>query len=351
MQGYLIPTPPRKPRAAPRRRDPRLGNTLSRATYLDEGPTMPEQPTSAKAHYDTIVIGAGPAGLTAGMYAARQGLATAMVAGSIGGQAMWAKHVENFIGWQLISGPDLIARFREHASKFEVDCFEGNLVNAIVPAGDDFDIYTREGLTLHAATVIIATGKAATRLAIPGEEEFIGRGVSYCATCDAAFFRDKACAVIGPGESAADAALELAALGASSVTLVNRVPVVAPATVLDRLERHDRITTRYGVKPLRVEGAEHVTGLVLADDGGAEETIPVNGVFIEIGSIRADEFALGLVDVNERGEIVVDKSGATTTAGVYAAGDVTDEFGKQIITAVGQGARAAMAANRDLKRR
>ena len=312
---------------------------------------MPNKPGTPREHYDTVIIGAGPAGLTAGMYAARQGLATAMVAGSIGGQAMWAQHVENFIGWQLISGPELIARFREHLNRFELDCFEGNLVNAIVPAGDDFDVYSREGLALHTSTVIIATGKAATRLAIPGEESLVGRGVSYCATCDAAFFRGKAVAVIGPGESAADAALELASLGASQVTLVNRTPVVGPATVLDRIDRHEGIATRYGARPVRIDGAERVTGLVLADSGGAEETIPVEGVFIEIGSISADEFALGLVDVNDRGEIVVDQSGAASTPGVYAAGDVTDEFGKQIITAVGQGARAAMAVNRDLKRR
>jgi NADH-dependent peroxiredoxin subunit F len=312
---------------------------------------MSDNPSAPRERYDTVIIGAGPAGLTAGMYAARQGLTTALVAGSIGGQAMWAKHVENFIGWQLISGPDLIERFREHLNRFDLDCFEGNLVNAIVPSGEEFDVYTREGLTLHTSTIIIATGKAATRLAVPGEDELVGRGVSYCATCDAAFFRGKDVAVIGPGESAADAALELASLGASAVTLVNRVPVVAPQTVLDRLERHERITTRYDAKPVRIEGTEHVSGLVLADASGAEDTVPVEGVFIEIGSIRADEFALGLVEVNDRGEIAVDQSGATTAHGIYAAGDVTDEFGKQIITAVGQGARAAMAVNRDLKRR
>ena len=312
---------------------------------------MSDQPDPPREHYDAVIIGAGPAGLTAGMYCARQGLATAIVAGSIGGQAMWAKHVENFIGWQLISGPELISRFREHMNRFELDCFEGNLVNAIVPSGRDFDVYSREGLALRTSTVIIATGKTATRLAIPGEEALVGRGVSYCATCDAAFFRGKAVAVIGPGESAADAALESAALGASQVTLVNSAPVVAPATVLDRIERHERIATRYDAKPVRLDGTERVSGLVLADVTGAEETLAVEGVFIEMGSTRAEDFALGLVEVNEHGEIVVDQSGATPTPGVYAAGDVTDEFGKQIITAVGQGARAAMAANRDLKRR
>jgi NADH-dependent peroxiredoxin subunit F len=312
---------------------------------------MSESPTTPKDRYDVVIIGAGPAGLTAGMYAARQGLTAALVAGSIGGQAMWAKHVENFIGWQLVSGPELIASFHEHVHRFDVDCFEGKLVNAIVPDGEgSFDVFTREGLTLHGSAVIIATGKAPNRLAIPGEDTLVGHGVSYCATCDAAFFVGKAVAVIGPGESAADAALELSTLGAGPIALVSAQPVLAPEAVLAKLAADPAITLHERAKPLRIEGEGHVERLVLSS-GGAERTLDVSGVFIEVGSIKADDFAMGLVEVNEKGEIVIDKSGATSTPGIYAAGDVTDEFGKQIITATGQGARAAMAVNRDLKRR
>ena len=305
-----------------------------------------------KSHYDVVIVGAGPAGLTAGMYSARQGLTTALVAGSVGGQAMWAKHVENFIGWQLVSGPDLIERFREHVNAFDVDCFEGNLVNAIVPDGKGgFSVLTREGVELSSASVIIATGKAPNRLAIPGEGEFVGRGVSYCATCDAAFFRGKAVAVIGPGESAADAALELSTLGADPIAIVSGHELVAPQRVLARIAEDPAITLLEHAQPQRIEGDGHVEQLVVRTLDAGEMVLTVCGVFIEIGSIKADEFALGLVEVNDRGEIVIDKSGATSTPGIYAAGDVTDEFGKQIITAVGQGARAAMAVNRDLKRR
>lgn len=306
-----------------------------------------QEPSS---NYDTIIIGGGPAGLTAAMYAARQGLKTAVVAGSLGGQMLWAHRVENFIGWEPVSGAELLERFREHVGRFAVDCLEGNLVNAIVPADEGFDVFTREGLQLSTSSVIIATGKAPSRLEIPGESELVGKGVSYCATCDAAFFVGKPVAVIGPGESAADAALQLSMLGAGPVALVNRKPIVAPAAVLGKIDADPRIEVMTGGKPVRIEGEEHVTALVL-DRDGAEQRVEVSGVFIEIGSITADEFAMGLVEVNDRGEIVVDKSGATSTLGVYAAGDVTDEFGKQIITAAGQGARAAMAAARDLKRR
>ncbi|PKQ30131.1 MAG: hypothetical protein CVT60_01695 [Actinobacteria bacterium HGW-Actinobacteria-10] len=310
-----------------------------------------QQISSLKPRYDVAIVGAGPAGLTAAMYAARQGLNTAVIAGSIGGQILWAREVENFIGWQPLSGAELIERFREHVGRFDVDCFEGHLVNALVPVADSsFELYSREGLTVLADTVIIATGKAPTRLAIPGEAELIGKGVSYCATCDAAFFVGKPVAVIGPGESAADAALQLTALGASPVTLVNRVAVQAPEAVLARIEADTTIRTLIGAKPLRIEGEDRVEALVV-QIGDAEERVAVDGVFVEMGSITADEFAMGLVEINDRGEIVIDKAGATNTPGIYAAGDVTDEFGKQVITAAGQGARAAMAAARDLKRR
>ncbi len=300
--------------------------------------------------YDIVIVGAGPAGLSAAVYAARQGLATAVVAGSIGGQAMWARHVDNYIGWQLVSGPELMERFREHVSQFDVDCFDGRLVNAVVPAEEGFEVFTREGTQLKARAVIIATGRAVNRLAIPGEDELLGRGVSYCATCDAAFFAGKDVVVVGPGESAADAALQLAKVGASKVTLVNKAPVIAPDAVLAKLDAEPSIETHYGGKPLRIEGDGQVSALVVETAEG-EQAIAASGVFIESGSISASEFAMGLVELNEKGEIVVDKDQQTSTPGVYAAGDVTDLFGKQIVLAAGQGARAAMAAGRDLKRR
>lgn len=305
--------------------------------------------TQPRARYDTVIVGGGPAGLTAGMYSARQGLVTAIVAGSIGGQMLWASCVENFIGWAPISGAELVEKFREHVNRFGVDCFEPQLVNAIVPDGDEFDVYTREGLTLRTRTVVIASGKAPNRAAIDGETELTGRGVSYCATCDAPFFIGRPTAVIGAEESAADAALQLAALGAGPVTLVSARGIMAPAHVLDRLEADPSIEVLSAI-PRRIEGADHVEALAV-EHGGSEQRIEVAGVFIEMGSIKASDFAMGLVEVNERGEIVVDKSGATSTPGIYAAGDVTDEYGKQIVTAVGQGARAGMAVNRDLKRR
>ena len=301
--------------------------------------------------YDIAIIGAGPAGLTAGMYSARQGLATVIIAAEVGGQAAWADKIENYIGWDVISGRELIARFREHVRQFDVDCLEGQLVNAIAPAEDGFDLYTREGESLHARAVIIATGRSINRLAVPGEAELLGRGVSYCATCDGAFFRGQPVAVVGSTESAADAALELANLDAT-VTLVSPSAMKAPEAVLAKVHASPAITVRTGVKVLAIEGESRVTGLAIRDNvTQAEESIPVNGVFIETGSIPASEYTGGIVEMNARGEIIVDKSCATNVPGIYAAGDVTDGSGKQIIIAAGEGARASMAASKDLKRR
>lgn len=301
--------------------------------------------------YDVIVLGAGPAGLTAGMYSARQGLRTAIVGGQVGGQAAWAGEVENYLGWRLITGRELVRNFREHVAQFGVECLEGQLVNAIVPSGDGHDVFTREGTRLHARAVVIATGRAPNRLSVPGEQEYLGRGVSYCATCDAAFFKDADVVVAGPGESAADAALELAALGAR-VTIVTPQPLRVPEAMAAGIASADSITVREGVKVTEIVGDERVTGVRVRDPGtGAEELVAAGGIFIETGAIAASEYTAGLVELNEKGEIVIDNTGATNVMGIYAAGDVTDTPGKQIIIAAGEGARAAMAVARYLKRR
>ncbi|MDP2299381.1 MAG: FAD-dependent oxidoreductase, partial [Actinomycetota bacterium] len=255
------------------------------------------------------------------------------------------------LGWRLVSGPELVRSFREHVSQFELTCLEGQLANAIVPAdGGGFDVFTREGTSLHARAVIIATGRAPNRLAVPGETEFIGRGVSYCATCDAAFFRGQPVAVVGSTESALDAALVLAGLDAA-VTVVATGPVKAHDAILERVAASGAITVVHGRAVTAIEGETRVTGLTVRDAAtGAEEALAVSGVFIETGSIPVSEFTGGLVEMNDRGEIVVDRRCATSTPGIYAAGDVTDGLGKQIIIAAGEGARAAIAAARDLKR-
>jgi NADH-dependent peroxiredoxin subunit F len=308
--------------------------------------TMAEQPTD---QYDVVVIGGGPAGSAASIYAARQGLTTAVVAVELGGSVQWASKIGNYLGFGLISGEDLARHFREHVAAFDIVTFGGH-VDALVPGDDGFEVYTREGRQLTGRAVIIATGRAPARLAVPGEADLIGRGVSYCATCDGAFFRGRPAAVVGPGEAAVDAALQLAALEAN-VLLVSEKPLRAPATLLAKLEAYDGVDVRVGPHVTRIVGEEQVTAIGLQEGEGEEEVVPVDAVFVETGSVPAEQLTGGIVKVNEAGEIEVDRNLMTSRPGVFAAGDITDQLGKQAIIAAGDGARAGVAAAKWLRER
>lgn len=300
--------------------------------------------------YDVVIIGGGPAGLAAALYTARQGLTTAVVAGELGGQVQWASQVDNYLGLGRVSGSELARHFREHAASFDIDSFQGQYADALVPSRKHFEIHTREGLQLVGRAVIIATGRPPARLAVPGEKELVGRGVSYCATCDAAFFRGMRVAVVGPGESAAEAALQLAALDADVTLISEQQQLRASETLLSKLAADARVQLCMESQVTSIKGQGRVTAVVLRDGADRETTLPVDGVFIETGSVPADELTGGIVQVNGSGEIEVDRSLMTRCAGVFAAGDVTDQLGKQVIIAAGDGARAGVAAAKWLQR-
>jgi thioredoxin reductase len=300
--------------------------------------------------YDVVIIGGGPAGLAAAVYTARQGLTTAVMAGEVGGQAQWAGQIDNYLGLASISGGELARHFRDHVDRFDVDTFPGRHADALMPSDGGFEVHSREGLSLNGRAVIIATGRAPSRLAVPGEKELVGRGVSYCATCDAAFFRGQRVAVVGPGESAAEAALQLAALDADVTVICDQQRLRASPALLDGLAAAPRVELRTESQVTAIEGEGRVTAVVVRDASDRETTLPVNGVFIETGSIPAEELTGGLVPVNEAGEIEVDRSLMTRCPGVFAAGDVTDQLGKQVIIAAGDGARAGVAVAKWLQR-
>ena len=290
--------------------------------------------------YDVVIIGGGPAGLAAAVYTARQGLATAVVAGELGGQAQWAGQIDNYLGLGLISGRSWRGTSASTWTAFDIDTFPGQHVDALVPGEGGFEVYSREGLPLNGRAVIIATGRAPARLAVPGEKELVGRGVSYCATCDAAFFRGLRVAVVGPGESAAEAALQLAALDADVIAGLRAAAAAGVPGPAGQARRRPPGGAAHGVSgdEHRRRRARHRRGAARRLD--REATLPVDGVFIETGSIPAEELTGGLVPVNEAGEIEVDRSLMTRCPGVFAAGDVTDQLGKQVIIAAGDGARA-----------
>jgi thioredoxin reductase len=301
--------------------------------------------------YDVVIIGGGPAGLAAAVYTARQGLTTAVIAGELGGQAQWASQIDNYLGLGLISGGELARHFRDHVDRFDVDTFQGRHADALVPSQGGFEVHSREGLQLNGRAVIIATGRAPSRLAVPGEKELVGRGVSYCATCDAAFFRGQRVAVVGPGESAAEAALQLTTLDADVVLITEQRELRASSALIAGLAAAPRLELHTESHVTSIEGDQQVTAVVLRDGADREVTLPVTGVFNETGSIPAEELTGGLVPVNEAGEIEVDRSLMTRCPGVFAAGDVTDQLGKQVIIAAGDGARAGVAVAKWLQRR
>ncbi|MDO8847253.1 MAG: FAD-dependent oxidoreductase [Coriobacteriia bacterium] len=299
------------------------------------------------------IVGGGPAGLAAGLYAARALRSTVMFEGGVlGGQIATTDAVENYPGFpDGVNGLDLSIAMQQQAERFGMETVYARVAGIRRAEDGRFALSTEGAGDFLARAVIYTAGAEYNKLGVPRESELTGRGVSYCATCDAAFFKDADVAVVGPGESAADAALELATLGAR-VTLISLQTPKVPEAMMERVTSAPNIALLTGFKVTEIVGDTRVTGVkVMNPKEGTEQTVPVTGIFIESGSIAVSEFTAGLVEMNEKGEIVIDNRGATSAAGIYAAGDVTDTPGKQIIIAAGEGARAAMALSRDLKRR
>lgn len=281
--------------------------------------------------------------MTAAVYAARKMMDAVLITKDVGGQMLWTRDVENYLGYQYISGPELIGKFEEHVRKYSVNIVYDE-VTRLARAGDGtFRVWC--GDREHAArTVIIASGKRPRRLGVPGEEEYTGRGVGYCATCDGPLYAGKDVAVVGGGNSALQAALELSAI-ATNVYLVVRGGFKADAVVVEKVEAAANIEVLRGFVARAVRGGETVERFaVAAVDGSGERELAVQGVFVEIGLDPNSEFAAGVVDVNRYQEIEVDCRTATAIPGLFAAGDVASGPDKQIIIAAGDGAKAALVA-------
>lgn len=302
--------------------------------------------------YDLIIIGAGPAGMTAAVYAARKQIPTLLVSGDVGGQVLLTAHIENYMGYQFITGGELMEKFAEQVNRYPLDQRLEDKVTLIRKHDESgFSVETAGGGNYQGRAVIVATGKRSRPLNVPGEKEMVGRGVSYCATCDAPFFRDLEVAVIGGGNSAMEAALDLMKI-AREVHLVHRShDWRADAVLLDQVLSSDRVRVHQGfivreIKGDKIKGVEVLR--IAPQDGGPEQDLPVQGVFIEIGLIPNTDVVRGLAELNEEGEMVVDCQSRTSVPGLFAAGDVTNVPEKQIVVAAGEGAKAALTAFRYL---
>ncbi len=316
--------------------------------------SLTETPTSVelKEEYDVLIVGGGPAGLSAALYAGRSMLRTVVVSKDFGGQVLDAHLVENYPGFPSIKGSELMERFREHAEKFGAEMVKGE-VRGIRKEGNWFVVETSVGTT-RAKVVIYATGSTHRKLGVPGEAELLGKGVSYCAICDAALFRGKVVAVVGGGNTAFMDA-ELLTEYASKVYLIHRRRGFrAEPIYVERLKKNPKVefVIPYVVK--RIEGEGKVERLVLENrETGEEKTLPVDGVFIDIGMEPQTELLKPLgVKLNERGYVVVGPDQSTNVPGLFAAGDVTTACNgvHQIITAAAQGAVAALSAYEYIKK-
>ncbi len=294
--------------------------------------------------YDLIIIGGGPAGITAAVYAARKKMDFLMVTRDIGGQAAWSGDVENYTGYQFITGPELAGKFEEHLRRYGIALKENEPVVS-VNRKDKFTHLVRTGKEEYSCrSVIIASGKKSRELGVPGEKEFKNKGVTYCATCDGPLFAGKDVAVIGGGNSALDAALQMMRI-AGKVYLVNNAPdLTGDAVMRQKVLSSPVVSVLNNSRVLSIEGDRFVSGMSI-DRDGAKERLSVQGVFIEIGLIPNSDFAEEII-TNDFGEIKVDFRNQTNIPGVFAAGDVTTVPEKQIIIAAGEGAKACLSAFR-----
>ena len=300
--------------------------------------------------YDLIIIGAGPAGMTAAVYAARKRLDILLLSKDIGGQLLWTANVENYMGYQFIEGPELMMKFEEQVAHFPIEQNISQGVKRLSLIDGGFEIETDDGNKHRAKTVIVATGKRPRQLNVPGEEQLKGRGVTYCAVCDGPLFSDEKVAVIGGGNSALEAVNDMVKI-ARHVYLVSDSPLSGDQILIDKLESITNLTIllKYGV--VSVDGSSRVEGVTIKQlKGGKKRRIKLGGVFVEIGLIPNSELLKGITGRNKHGEIKVTCSCETDIPGLFAAGDVTDVPEKQIIVAAGEGAKAALQAQRYLQR-
>jgi NADH-dependent peroxiredoxin subunit F len=300
---------------------------------------------NAKAPFDVLVIGGGPAGAAAAIYAARKGIRTGIAAERLGGQLLDTVGIENFISVKETLGHQLAAGLEQHVTTYDVDVMNLQRAEALIP-GDLIEVKLVNGGALKARSVIIATGARWREINVPGEREYRNRGVAYCPHCDGPLFKGKRVAVIGGGNSGVEAAIDLAGL-VSHVTLIEYdAQLRADAVLIRKLQSLPNVTVVTSAQTTEVRGdGERVTALVYKDRlSGSVNTVELAGVFVQIGLVPNTDWLKGTVKLSPRGEVEVDARGQTSVSGVFAAGDCTVVPYKQIVIAVGEGAKASLSA-------
>lgn len=296
-------------------------------------------------NYDLIIIGAGPAGLSAAIYASRRNLSTLVITKQVGGLMIMTHQVENYPGFNEISGYDLMEKFKDQAKHLNVE-FEFGEAQKISKEKNQFEVLLDNGKKFIGNSVLLAFGLSHRQLNVPGERELSGKGVNYCATCDGPLYRNKTVAVVGGGNSALDAALYLAGL-AKKVYLINRTDQFrAESEMLKRARELSNVEIYCDTQISQIKGDKKVSGVEIYNSLKPElkEELDVEGVFIEIGYQPRTDWLKSFIDISPSGEIIVDQNGNTSVEGIFAAGDCTNNKYKQIVIAAGDGAKASLEA-------
>jgi len=304
-------------------------------------------PSSDKL-YDVVIIGAGPAGMTATVYCARKKLDTLLVTKDIGGQVIWTSGIENYMGYQYITGSELSEKFYLQIGQFPISLLKDIDICKLEVLEDKFAVSCGKS-KYYSKSIIIASGKRNRELGVSGEKEFLGRGVAYCSVCDAPLFKDKTVAVIGGGNSAMTAAIDLISY-VSKLYIINIMDnLQGDEVLLERIKSSNKVEIILSSEALKINGKDKVEGITVKNRKTSEiREIYLNGVFIEVGLIPNTEFVDKVLSVNDINEIVVDCNCRTSVKGIFACGDVTSILDKQIIIACGEGAKAALSAHRYL---
>ncbi|WP_342369122.1 alkyl hydroperoxide reductase subunit F [Stutzerimonas stutzeri] len=316
---------------------------------LDTGSSARDaEKLKAKDAYDVLVVGGGPAGAAAAIYAARKGIRTGVAAERFGGQVLDTMAIENFISVKETEGPKLARALEEHVREYEVEIMNLQRASKLIPAGEDglHRVQFENGGELKARSLILATGARWREMNVPGEQEYRGRGVAYCPHCDGPLFKGKRVAVIGGGNSGVEAAIDLAGIVAHVTLLEFGEELRADAVLQRKLQSLPNVTILKMAQTTEVQGdGQKVTGLLYKDrNNDAVHTVELEGIFVQIGLLPNSDWLKGSVELSRFGEIIVDAKGQTSIPGVFAAGDVTTVPYKQIVIALGEGAKASLSA-------
>ncbi|MFH0700923.1 MAG: thioredoxin-disulfide reductase [Candidatus Woesearchaeota archaeon] len=294
--------------------------------------------------YDVLIIGAGPAGLAAALYAGRKKLKTGVITIDIGGQGNLTSHIENYPGALPQSGMELMEKFHTQALQFGAELILGK-AKEVSKVKECFEITLANGESYTTRSLILAFGKVPRQLGIPGEERFLGRGVSTCATCDGPLYKNKIVAVVGGGNSAVEAALDLACHAQKVYLIHRRGEFRADEVTIEKIKNNKKVELMLESAPTEVKGEKFVTSIIVENlVHNKKKEMKVDGLFLEIGYVVDSSIVKDLVEINPNNEIVVDGLGRTNCPGIFAAGDVTNTPFKQAVIAAGDGARAALQA-------